>query len=159
MTLKNVISSAEPEVGLNDVNRITAGTHIKGEISSDCDIRIDGCVEGKIYSKSKVVVGTEAHIDGGLACEVVDIWGVVNGDVYAKDVITLKSKSSVNGSINTNKLQVEMGAQLNGSCKMISADEFNTICEKFVTTEPVSVTHATSKKHKVELFAEKKDQQ
>ena len=55
--------SAE-SVGVNDISRISAGSSIKGEITSPNDIRIDGNFEGKIISQAKVVVGEKAVIKG-----------------------------------------------------------------------------------------------
>ena len=43
--------------GVNDISRISAGSVIKGEITSPNDIRIDGTFEGRIFSQAKVVVG------------------------------------------------------------------------------------------------------
>ena len=51
---------AEPVVDVNDVSHISSGTIIKGEVSSLTDIRIDGHVEGEVYSKGKIVVGDQA---------------------------------------------------------------------------------------------------
>lgn len=118
----------EPIVDVNDVSHISAGTVIKGEISSLNDIRIDGTVEGKIYSKGKIVVGESSVVTGSLLCTNVDLWGKMEGDIYVKDTMTLNGAASVNGNINVRKFQVEMGAQINGTCHMISEADY----EKFV---------------------------
>lgn len=135
MDLQKVKKAVEPEVSVNDVSRISIGTIIKGEISSDCDIRVDGKVEGKIYSKGKVVVGPNAVINGGLACQNVDFWGKMTGDIYVKDLLTLKSKATIEGNVHVNKVQVEMGALINGTSHMISPEEYEQLVEKFVTTK------------------------
>ena len=67
MDLSKVKKAVEPEVSVNDISRISARTIIKGEISSDNDIRVDGKVNGKLFSKGKIVVGPQAVIEGGLA--------------------------------------------------------------------------------------------
>ena len=119
----------EPIVDVNDVSHISAGTTVKGEISSLNDIRIDGAVEGKIYSKGKIVVGENSVVTGSLLCANVDLWGKMEGDIYVKDTMTLNGAASVNGNINVRKFQVEMGAQINGTCHMISEADY----EKFVS--------------------------
>ncbi len=147
MDIQKVKKAVEPEVSVNDVSRISQGTVIKGEISSDCDIRVDGKVEGKIYSKGKVVVGPQAVIAGGLACQNVDFWGTMKGDMYVKDLLTIKSKASIEGNINVNKVQVEMGAMINGTSKMITPEEYDGLVDKFVTTKvPEHPVQAQSKK-------------
>lgn len=135
MDLQKVKKAVEPEVSVNDVSRISIGTIIKGEISSDCDIRIDGKVEGKVFSKGKVVVGPQAQINGGLACQNLDFWGKMKGDIYVKDLLTLKAKAAIEGNVHVNKVQVEMGALVNGTSHMISPEEYEQLIDKFVTTK------------------------
>ena len=131
---RDMTKIAEPVVDVNDVSRISAGTIIKGEISSLTDIRVDGKVDGKIYSKGKIVVGEQAEVVGSLLCNNVDFWGKLDGDLYVNDTLSLKSSSSVKGNIHVRKLHVEMGAQINGTCRMISESEFDKSIAEVVTT-------------------------
>lgn len=124
----------EPIVDVNDVSHISAGTIVKGEVSSHNDIRVDGIVEGKIYSKGRIVVGDKASVVGALLCCNVDLEGKVEGDVYVKDTMSLKGNASVNGNINVRKFQVEMGAQINGTCHMITEADFEKFVSDVVTT-------------------------
>ena len=112
-------------VDVNSVSRISEGTSVTGEIKSSNDIRIDGKVKGKLYSEGRIVVGEHAVIDGTLLCSNLDLWGKIEGDVYVKDLLSLKGTSSIIGNLHVRKLQVEMGAELNGSCKMISEEDFD----------------------------------
>ena len=117
----------EPVVNANAISRISAGTIIKGEILSPCDIRIDGTFEGKIQSKGRVVVGESAHIKGDIVCDSIDLWGKVEGNVFVKDTLNLKEGCSVTGNLNVRKLSVELGATFNGNCKMISESDFDGV--------------------------------
>lgn len=130
----NTNKEMEPIVDVNDVSHISAGTVVKGEISSLNDIRIDGTVEGKIYSKGKIVVGENSVVTGSLLCTNVDFWGKMEGDIYVKDTMTLKGAAAVNGNINVRKFQVEMGAQINGTCHMISEADYDKFVSDVVTT-------------------------
>lgn len=121
------MAKLEPVVNVNSISRISAGTIIKGEILSPCDIRIDGTFEGKIHSKGRVVVGESAHIKGDIICENVDLWGKVEGNVFVKDTLNLKEGCTVNGNLNIRKLSVELGATFNGNCKMISEADFDRV--------------------------------
>ncbi len=122
-------------VDANNVSHISAGTVVKGEMSSVADIRVDGSVQGKVYSKGRVVVGEEAEITGTLACNNVDFWGKIEGDIYVKDTFSLKGTASVNGNIHVRRLQVEMGAQINGTCNMISEEDYDTFVKDVITTD------------------------
>ena len=130
----NTNKEMEPIVDVNDVSHISAGTVVKGEVSSMNDIRIDGVVEGKIYSKGKIVVGENSVVTGSLLCTNVDLWGKMEGDIYVKDTMTLNGAASVNGNINVCKFQVEMGAQINGTCHMISEADYDKFVSEVVTT-------------------------
>ena len=114
-------------VGVNDVSRISAGSSIKGEITSPNDIRIDGSFEGKIISQAKVVVGEKAVIKGDIVCTSCDFWGKIDGNFYVKDTLSLKDTSVVTGDLHIRRLQVDLDATFNGNCKMISENEFNQL--------------------------------
>ena len=123
-----------PILDVNDVCRITSNTCIKGEISSHSDIRIDGKVDGTIYSDSRIVVGEKAVLSGNIVCSNLDFGGNIKGDVYVKDELSLKSTACIEGNLNVCKLNVELGAKLLGSCKMISEAQFEEYKKKIVTT-------------------------
>ena len=114
-------------VGVNDISRISAGSTIKGEIISPNDIRIDGTFEGKVVSQAKVVVGEKAVIKGDIVCSNCDFWGRIDGNFYVKDTLSLKSTCVVSGDLHIRRLQVDLDATFNGSCKMIDENEFNQL--------------------------------
>lgn len=120
----------EPVVNVNEVSRISAGTTVKGEISSAGDIRIDGTFEGRIFSKGKVVVGEKAVITGDVVCTNADFWGKMKGNFYVKDTLSLKSSSQIDGDLRIKRLQVELEAKFNGACKMITEAEFDALAKE-----------------------------
>ena len=70
----------EPNVNVNEVSKVSAGTVIKGEISTPNDIRIDGTFEGKIFSKGRVTVGEKAVVKGDIIGQNVDSLATIKGD-------------------------------------------------------------------------------
>ena len=132
MTLKykNMQKTSEQGAGINDVTRISKGATINGDLISSSDIRVDGVIPGKVLSDGKIVVGEQAGLSGSLFCTNLDFWGKMEGDIYVKDTLCIKSTATVNGNIHVNKLQVEMGAQINGTCKMISEQEYEDLASK-----------------------------
>ena len=121
------MAQKETVVNANAISRISAGTIIKGEILSPCDIRIDGTFEGKIQSKGRVVIGESALIKGDIICDSIDLWGKVEGNVFVKDTLSLKEGCSVNGNLNVRKLSVELGSTFNGNCRMITEADFDRV--------------------------------
>lgn len=132
MTLKykNMQKTSEQGAGINDVTRISKGATINGDLISSSDIRVDGVINGKVLSDGKIVVGEQAALSGSLFCANLDFWGKMEGDIYVKDTLCIKSTATVNGNIHVHKLQVEMGAQINGTCKMISEQEYDDLASK-----------------------------
>ena len=126
------MAKVETSVNVNTVSRISAGTVIKGEIVSPNDIRIDGLFEGKVISKSRVVIGESANVKGDIICENIDLWGKVDGNLYVKDTLALKEGSNINGNLHIRRLLVELGATFNGTCKTITEAEF----DKLTGTQP-----------------------
>lgn len=127
MKLDKNQKTSETPVNVNDVSRIAKGASLKGDLSSSSDIRVDGRVDGTLFSKGKVVAGETACLLGNILCNNVDLCGKVDGDIYVKDVLSVKSTAIINGNIHVRKVQVEMGAQINGSCRMISDQEYDKL--------------------------------
>ena len=118
----------------NEISRIAEGVSLKGDLSSRNDVRLDGCIEGIVYSQGRVVVGENAVIKGSVLCSNIDLWGQVEGDMYASEVLVLKSSAKVKGGIHTNKIQVEMGARIDGTCEMIEKEGFDKYVSSIVKT-------------------------
>jgi len=98
---------------------------IKGEISSRTDIRIDGDVDGKVFTDGRAVVGEGAKVSGTIVCSNLDTWGTIEGEVFAKEVLSIKNSAVIKGDIHICKLQVELGAQFDGNCKMLREGELD----------------------------------
>jgi len=97
---------------------LAPGAKIKGDISSDTDLRLDGLMEGNLISEGKVILGPSASLTGNITCSNAEISGHVKGNVIAPEQLSLKSQSRIDGSITTSTLIIESGAVLNGTCKM-----------------------------------------
>ena len=121
------MAKSESTLNVNSISRISAGTIIKGEITSPYDIRIDGTFEGKVQSKGRVVIGETAFVNGDIICENIDLWGKVSGNVYVKDTLALMEGCQVDGNLNTKRLSVELGSTFNGNCRMITDAEFDKV--------------------------------
>lgn len=115
------------ESNINQISRISSGTKVKGEITTDSDIRIDGEFDGKLVSKGRVVIGETAVINGDIIGTNVDFWGKIKGNFYVKDTLSLKSSAQVEGDLHIKRLQVELNARFNGSCHMIADGEFEKL--------------------------------
>ncbi|WP_299761690.1 polymer-forming cytoskeletal protein [uncultured Dokdonia sp.] len=99
-------------------NRISQGTKIVGDITSQGGFRIDGEIEGNINTPNKVVIGKTGVVNGSLICKDADIEGLVEGTMQVNNLLSIKSTARIEGEVTVGKLAVEPGATFNASCDM-----------------------------------------
>ena len=99
-------------------NRIEANTHIKGDISSQADFRIDGVLEGNLTTTGKVVIGASGKITGNVSCVQADIAGGFEGELEVAELLNLQETAKIEGQIYTQKLAISPGAVFNAKCSM-----------------------------------------
>jgi len=104
--------------GSGGATLISSGTTLKGDISSNNDLRIDGTVIGNIHSAAKIVIGSNGVVEGDIAGNQADIVGKVSGNIRTKELLQLRGECIVTGNLYAGKLQVEPSATFNGQCHM-----------------------------------------
>lgn len=102
----------------NGTTLISAGTTLKGDISSNGDLRIDGTIIGNIQSTAKIIIGSGGVVEGDISGNQADITGRVSGNIRAKELLQLRGESVVTGNLYAGKLQIEPSATFNGQCHM-----------------------------------------
>jgi len=102
----------------NGTTLISSGTTLKGDLSSNSDLRIDGTVIGNINSSAKIVIGASGVVEGDINGTQADIVGKVSGNIRAKELLQLRGECLVTGNLYAGKLQVEPTATFNGQCHM-----------------------------------------
>ena len=102
----------------NGTTLISAGTTLKGDISSNADLRIDGTIIGNINCTAKIVIGSSGLVEGDIFGNHADIVGKISGNIRVKELLQLRGECVVNGNIYAAKLQIEPTATFNGQCHM-----------------------------------------
>ena len=109
---------------------ITAGAKIKGEIELDCNLYIDGALDGEIHSKKEVNIGKNGQVKGVIHTQRLVVQGLVEGTINA-DRVEIKAAGHVKGEISSLELVIESRGIFEGnsivkdskeSKKKISAD-------------------------------------
>jgi cytoskeletal protein CcmA (bactofilin family) len=99
--------------------RLGSSLHVKGEISGNEDLLIDGSVEGLIQlDERKLTVGATAKVTADIIAREVVVYGSVKGNLRAKDRIEIKKDGSVNGDLTTARIMIEDGAYFKGSIEI-----------------------------------------
>jgi cytoskeletal protein CcmA (bactofilin family) len=110
------------ETNGNNTSLIGSGTVLKGDITSNADLRIDGTLIGNIISTAKVIIGANGTVEGDISGQVADISGNVSGTIKVRELLQLKANSVVKGNIQAGKLQIDPAAVFNGECHMTAAN-------------------------------------
>ena len=95
------------------------GLLVKGQISGEEDLQIDGKVEGSISLKGQsLTVGQNGEIVSDVHAREVIVYGKVRGNLFAEDRVEVKKDGSVVGNITGGRVLIEDGAYLKGQIEI-----------------------------------------
>lgn len=98
----------------NDGAVIGPTMRIKGEIFSRDELRVDGEIEGKLESQSRLTVNATGKADANIKAGEVVIAGTVKGNVEATQRIVLRKGANLVGDVKTAGIVIEDGAYFRG---------------------------------------------
>ncbi len=92
---------------------------IKGELSGDEDLTIEGQVEGKIELRDHVLtIGASGRIKAQVFAKSIVVLGQVTGNLAATERVTIRDHGSVEGDIVAPCVAIAEGAYFRGSIDM-----------------------------------------
>ncbi len=112
------LQKADVPVGVSNLNIISEGTAINGELVSNSDTRLGGKLVGDLKVEGTIFVTENGFVDGSIHGKDITISGSVKGQIVATNKVFLVSTSNIMGTISANRLVVEEGAVFNGECQM-----------------------------------------
>lgn len=108
-----------PTAGRDNLNAFLGeGTSFKGALTFEGTVRIDGRLEGQIFTKDTLVVGESAQVKAEIHAGTVVIGGTVQGNVVAERRIEIHASGRLFGNVSTPSLVIEEGVVFEGSCTM-----------------------------------------
>jgi len=121
--------------------RLGPSLHVKGEISGNEDLLIEGSVEGLVQlDERKLTVGATAKLTADIIAREVVVYGSVKGNLRAKDRIEIKKDGSVNGDLTTARIMIEDGAYFKGSIEIDKSAEKESGASAFSRTAAAPAT-------------------
>jgi len=109
--------SVLPSVGSGA--RLGASLYVKGEITGNEDLHVDGTVEGLIQLEDrKLTVGVGAKLTADIMAREIVVYGTVKGNLRARDRIEIKKDGSVIGDLTTARIMIEDGAYFKGAIEI-----------------------------------------
>ena len=96
---------------------------IKGTVSGDEDLLVQGKVEGSIELKNnEVSVGQSGRVTADVSAKTVKIDGEVTGDIHGGEKVVISKSGRVRGNIVAPRVTLEDGAIFKGSIDMDPGD-------------------------------------
>lgn len=111
---------------------------IKGEVSGEENLLIEGKVDGTVSLRGKdLTVGSSGTVNADVSATVVKIDGEVKGDITGEEKVIISNTGKVQGNIVAPRVTLEDGAKFKGSIDMDPS-------ERVVEAKPSSLKSAAS---------------
>jgi cytoskeletal protein CcmA (bactofilin family) len=102
---------------------IGAKTVIKGEISGDEDVVVEGNVEGEIHVSRDLRVGPGGLVKAAVSAQSIIVSGEIVGDCEAVSRVEIQSTGRLTGNIRAPKIVIAEGAMFRGNSDMSARRE------------------------------------
>ncbi len=104
---------------MEKIVNIGQSIQIKGELTGNEDLTIEGKVDGKIYLKDhNLTIGANGRISAEIQAKTVLIIGEIIGNVTADDKVEVAATGSMRGDILAPRVVLADGARFKGSIDM-----------------------------------------
>jgi len=93
---------------------------IKGQISCEGDLYIDGQIEGSVDPKgNRLTIGPDGRLKANVNARAVVVQGKLEGNIQASERVDLKQTAVVIGDIVTQSISIESGAHIKGRIEVL----------------------------------------
>jgi cytoskeletal protein CcmA (bactofilin family) len=104
---------------MESIVNIGQSVEIKGTLTGNEDLTIEGMVDGKILVKDhSLTIGTNGKITAEVHAKNVVVVGHVVGNITADDKVEIAPSGSVQGDIRAPRVAIADGAKFKGSIDM-----------------------------------------
>jgi cytoskeletal protein CcmA (bactofilin family) len=113
------MSRKEPVAARGEIKAFLGeGTDFKGILTFEGTVRVDGQLEGEVYTKDTLIVGESATVNAEINVHTIVISGVVRGNINATGKIEVHRPGKLFGNVKTPSLFIEEGVIFEGNCTM-----------------------------------------
>lgn len=121
---KRAPSAASSSIGFDSQGMqtvIAAQCTIEGDLHTSNSVKVDGTVKGNIRSDAQVILGEKCTVQGDVHSTDLLVFGRLEGNVHVQN-LHLKPTAKIVGNIETVTLQVDSGANYQGSVTMLGSN-------------------------------------
>jgi len=105
--------------GKDAMANIGKSISIKGDLTGEEDLVVEGKVEGKIdLPQNELTIGANGNAQAEVHAKTVLVVGRVTGNISASERVEIQSTGVVEGDVRAPRLVVQEGARLNGAIHM-----------------------------------------
>ncbi len=97
---------------------IGPGITIRGNVSGDEDLTVEGRIEGSVRLSRDLTIQPGAELAADVEARTVAVGGTVRGSVVANEGLTLEAGAIVVGDLTTPRLVIQDGARFKGRVTM-----------------------------------------
>ncbi|MBI2975270.1 MAG: polymer-forming cytoskeletal protein [Deltaproteobacteria bacterium] len=126
----------EKSVRADQVNGLLdKGCSFEGKLTFDGTVQINGNFQGEVYSDGTLIIGNDAHVEGGIFVDTLIIYGSVQGAIDSKSRVEMHVPATVLSDIKTKTLSIEEGVIFQGKCQMDRPETSKTSAKTPATKE------------------------
>ena len=103
---------------LADRTVMTPGWQVKGRIYGKGRVIIQSAYEGELEIQGPLIIESPARVKGFFRAEDIRVGGRLEGRLESSRAVHLEETARVDGQVQTPRLQMASGAQLNGDVAM-----------------------------------------
>ena len=112
-------TARRPDGETQRMANIGKSIQIKGDLTGNEDLVIEGQVEGRVdLPNNQLTVGSEGKVKADLTAKAVIVIGHVTGNISATERVEVQATGIVDGDVRAPRLIVQEGAVLNGAIEM-----------------------------------------
>jgi cytoskeletal protein CcmA (bactofilin family) len=102
-----------------DQATVSKGLFIRGEITGNESLFIDGRTEGTInLPGNRVTVGRNGQVSASISAREIVVLGKVRGNVTATDRVDIRVEGSLTGDVTAARISIEDGAFFKGAIEL-----------------------------------------
>lgn len=98
---------------------VASGTHVMGDVHFAGNLEVEGQITGNIVAEegadARVRILPKGKVVGDVSVPVVVINGRIEGNIYSSHQVELAANAVVVGDLHYTLIEIEKGAQVNGS--------------------------------------------
>ena len=107
------------DAGDQQMANIGKSISIKGDLTGNEDLVLEGTVEGKVeLPNNQLTVGANGVVRAEIQAKTVVVVGKVTGNIHGSERIEIQATGVVDGDVSAPRLVVAEGAVLNGAIEM-----------------------------------------